>query len=357
MDTFCVLPWFGMQVDCQGLQKHCCLLPAKYDIEKIKQSMLAGQQPQECDKCWSLEKQGLASDRQDKNRSLDWYWNRDLESIAQDARNGASSVKILRLETSYTCNATCVYCGPHFSSSWGQLKSRMYPEIPIQKYQSIDLELLKQQFDLAEIKLLFFGGGEPLYERKNFELLQHLVDIGNVDVFVSILTNGSVSLNQEQQQLLSKFPNLNVCFSIDGTERVFEYMRFPLKWTDIVSNIEFFKSITSNISVSYTLSNLNILYHNHTVDWFQQNKLPYNNNPVYSPTWLQPRALPVKFKHHLKTMLNKSDFDAYIGSVHTEQDQQCWEEFLTQIVKQDLTKGIRWQQYLPELAKLLGNCI
>ena len=353
MSTFCVLPWFGREINWDQIETHCCLLPSLYDIEQIKTEMLAGQKPVACQKCWNLEAQGLQSDRQLKNSALDFYWDRDLQSIKQDAEHGKHSVLMLKLLTSYTCNATCVSCGPNNSSSWSQLHHRMNPNIPIRRSTFVDINRVKQKVNFAELKMLSLIGGEPLYEKKNFELLEHLLELGNDTVFLSMVTNGSVALSDHQKKILSRFKNVNFCVSIDGTGPVFEYLRFPLKWQDLLDNLKFFREVTDNVSANYTLSNLNILYHAQTVDWFEQNQIPYSNNPIYAPTWLQPRALPESVKQHLKETLSTVDFDTYIGSVHKDIDQQNWEKCLTQIAKQDHAKGIKWQEYLPELHNIL----
>jgi len=353
MNTFCVLPWFGREINWNQREKHCCLLPGEYDIEKIKTEMLEGKKPVECQRCWNLEEQGLQSDRQLKNSALDWSWDRDLQFIKQDAEHGKNSILMLKLLTSYTCNATCVSCGPGSSSSWSQLNHRTNPTIPIQRSTFVDIDLIKQKVNFAELKMLSLIGGEPLYEKKNFELLEHLLELDNDTVFLSMVTNGSVALSNRQKKILSKFKNVNFCLSIDGTGPVFEYLRFPLKWTDLLDNLKFFRQVTDNVSSNYTLSNLNVLYHNQTIEWFNQNQIPYSNNPIYRPVWLQPRALPQFIKQHLKEILSTVDFDTYIGIEHTDQDQQNWEECLKQIAQQDIAKGIQWQQYLPELYNML----
>jgi hypothetical protein len=352
MDTFCVLPWFGREINWNQQETHCCLLPHKYNIDKIKKEMLAGQKPVECQKCWNLEEQSLQSDRQLKNSALDWYWDRDLQFIKQDAEQDKNSILMLKLMTSYTCNATCVSCGDHSSSSWSQLNHRINPTIPIQRSTFVDVDWVKQKVNFTELKMLSLIGGEPLYEKKNFELLEHLLELGNTTVFLSMVTNGSVALTHHQKKILSQFKNVNFCVSIDGTGPVFEYMRFPLKWQDLLDNLKFFRQVTDNVSSNYTLSNLNILYHDQTVEWFNQNQIPYSNNPIYRPAWLQPRALPQNIKQHLKDVLSEVDFDTYIGTNHTDIDQLNWEECLKQINKQDAAKGIKWQDYLPELNKL-----
>jgi len=352
MDTFCVLPWFGREIGYNKHQTHCCLLPKDYDVEKIKTEMLEGKKPLECQKCWNLEANGLQSDRMLKNAALDWYWDRDLEFIKQDAIKEQNKILMLKLLTSYTCNATCVSCNDYASSSWSQLNHRINTVYKISRSKSVDIDKIKQKINFAELKMLSLIGGEPLYEKKNFELLEHLLELGNDTVFLSMVTNGSVALSDYQKKVLAKFKNLNFCVSIDGTGAVFEYLRFPLKWQNLNENLKFFRAITDNVSSNYTLSNLNILYHNQTVEWFNQNKIPYSNNPVYFPSWMQPRALPQHVKNHLREILSTVDFDTYIGADHTDQDQHNWQECLQQLAQQDAAKGIKWQEYLPELFQI-----
>jgi organic radical activating enzyme len=356
MDTFCVLPWVGREINWKECETHCCLLPKTYDIDQIKSDLLAGIKTPACQKCWNLEEHGLKSDRQVKNSALDFYWNRDLESIKIDATAGKlDRILMLKLFTSYTCNATCVSCSSNASSSWAQLDRQSDSSIPIEKYQHVDLDKIKTKVDFKELKMLSLVGGEPLYEKKNFELLEHLVEIGNDAIFLSMVTNGSVKLTDRQKEVLSKFKNINFSVSIDGTESVFEYLRFPLKWNDLACNLDFFRKITNNISSNYTLSNLNILYHNQTVEWFNKNNIVYSVNPIYTPSWLQPQALPVSIKKLLKQQLSTTDYNTFVGPIHTDQDQQNFQTMLARIKIQDVAKKIKMADYLPELYQLLNS--
>jgi len=352
MDTFCVLPWFSKEIDYNNNKTPCCLLPKNHNLEEIKKDLLSGQRSSACQKCWSLEDQGLKSDRQVKNESLDFYWDKDLTKIMEDATHGITSTRILKLTTSYTCNATCVSCGAGASSSWAQLDRQTDPTIPIKKYKFIDIEKIKQGVDFKELKMLSLLGGEPLYEKKNFDLLEHLLDTGNDQLFISMITNGSVVLSDRQKRILSKFKNVNFSVSIDGVGPVFEYLRFPLKWDQLNQNLQFFKEISENVSSNYTLSNLNVLYHNQTKQWFDQNNIVYSVNPIYNPVWLQPRSLTASIKQVLKEKLSPMDYNMFVGVVHTDQDQQNFNLMLENIKLQDSSKNILIKDYLPELVNL-----
>jgi sulfatase maturation enzyme AslB (radical SAM superfamily) len=354
MDTFCVLPWVGREINWNKHENHCCLLPKNYNIDQIKSDLLAGIKTPACQKCWNLEEHGFTSDRQVKNSALDFYWDRDLESIRTDAVEGnLDRILMLKLLTSYTCNATCVSCNSGASSSWAQLDHQIDSSIPLGKYKFVDLDNIKTKVNFKELKMLSLIGGEPLYEKKNFDLLEHIIELGNSNVFLSMVTNGSVELTTRQKQVLSKFKNINFSVSIDGTESVFEYLRFPLKWSDLGCNLDFFREITDNISANYTLSNLNILYHNQTTEWFDKNNIVYSVNPIYTPAWLQPRALPESIKKVLKQQLSATDYNTFIGPIHTDQDQQNFQKMLEQTKIQDIAKKIKMEDYLPELYNVL----
>lgn len=354
-DTFCVLPWFGREISWNKSRTHCCLLPKNYDIEKIKSSMLRGERPVECQKCWRLEENGIKSDRQVKNAELDYYMDRDLEFIKQDAISEKNNdTLMLKLFTSYTCNGTCVSCNQNFSSSWYQLNNKTFNIVPEKNYKFIDFNVDLGDINFKKLISLSLLGGEPLYEKKNFDLLEHILDIGNNKVFISIVTNGSVSLTDRQKTILSKFKNLNFSISIDGTKKVFEYLRYPLKWDQLIQNIEFFQGITDNISSNYTISNLNIFYHTDTVKWFNQQNIIFSKSPVYHPAWLQPSALPIEVKNYLKTSLSDSDYNTFIGNNHSDQDQLNFKTFLNEIKQQDNAKGINLKDYLPELAQMIN---
>jgi hypothetical protein len=352
-ESFCVLPWHSQEIDWNGKSTHCCLLPKTYNIKVIKSNMLQGIKPSECQKCWNLEQQGLLSDRKLKNSALDFWSGQDLQTIVKESTVDSGDTQILKLTTSYTCNSACVTCNSSASSFWNTVERRIDNTIPIKKYSFIDVEAIKTQVDFKNLKILSLLGGEPLLEKNNFVLLQHLIDIGNTDVFVTIITNGSVKLSEKHVELFSSFPNLNFCISIDGIGPVFEYLRWPLKWPDIVTNLDQYRCITNNISVSYTISNLNILYYANTVDWFRAHDLAWNHNVVYEPSYFSPMVLPSSAKKTIKNLLNAKEFDAFVGNKQ-EVDTELWQRFQQEIKIQDSAKGISIHNYLPEFCDLVG---
>jgi sulfatase maturation enzyme AslB (radical SAM superfamily) len=189
---------------------------------------------------------------------------------------------------------------------------------------------------------------ESYVEKKNFDILEQLISVGNTDCFISLTTNGSIQFNQKQQTILKQFKNLNICLSIDGIEKRFEYMRFPLKWDILLANIDFFKSLDIDLSVSYTISNLNILYYNETIDWFERQGLRHNHNLVTYPNYFSVNALPEKIKLGLTQEL--------FGQ-HNVNDDANFSLFLKEIQQQDQLKNISIKDYLPEFYELIKESI
>lgn len=330
---FCVMPFFGAEYDHTGFLSPCCLIKPGSDIDQIKYEMLNGIQPVACDKCWSLEKAGNTSDRILKNSAYDLYANRDIRFIEDDCNKGDYRPRIIKIYTSNLCNSTCVTCDHNASTAWGALTNN-------KKLIQINQSIL-DQFPLQDFVILNFVGGEPLYEQRNFEILEGLLSVGNTDCFISFTTNGSTKLTNKQKQILSKFKNINLTLSIDGIGRRFEYIRYPLKWSELLDNLKFYREQNIIVNVSYTISNLNVLYYQETVDWFKQNNLNYNHNIVVDPIYFSPNALPKNLK------LNHLGF----FDTHKDKDDDNFKLFCEEIRRQDQLKGINISDYLPELAR------
>jgi hypothetical protein len=346
-NAFCVLPFYSIELPANTA---CCLLPVDVDINAVKQQMLNNQRPDACNKCWRLEDAGIKSDRIFKNETLDYYFDKDLISIFDDCTQGKNSILHYKIDTSTVCNATCITCGSQSSSAWAQLE-RKNLQVPIKTWH-ISNEQIHSQIDYQNAKSIIFRGGEPFLSSTNFYILEQLLHYGNNNCSISFVTNGSAVLSNYQKILISKFNNVNFCFSIDGVGPVFEYLRYPLKWSLLEQNIKYCREHGIDVSASYTISNVNVFYHDQTVNWFESNQINFINNPVYTPEHFQITALPEEIK---KTIAG-SMLDGQIRTLlqnHSPSDDANYQQFRYMITQQDSWKGIQMKDYLPELAKLL----
>ena len=340
--AFCVLPFFGLELN--NSETACCLLPAGHDVKQIRAQMLAGQRPSDCGKCWHNEDAGIVSDRQLKNQTLSLIEDTTIQSLLDQCQNDQYSIKMLKIDTSNTCNATCVTCNSHASSAWAALerKNNIVPK----KTWRIQRNAFEHKLDYPNLKVVSFRGGEPFLSPTNFDILEQILNHNNTQCFVSFVTNGSFDLTNRQKHILSQFERVNFCFSIDGIGSVFEYIRYPLSWSKILHNIKWAQDNNIDVSASYTLSNMNLWYHAQTTEWFRQQGINFLVNMVYNPAYFQPTALP----ENLKVLI--PDIAKLLGN-HTDQDDQNHQRFLAEIQKQDSWKGISIRDYLPEFAEHL----
>ena len=317
---FCVLPFYSVEIAHNNPKNiYCCRLPKSTDIKQVQQSMINQQRSPACNTCWRLEDRSLPSERQIHNATFDFYLDRDLEKIEQDAIDQLNQPQIIKLSTSNLCNGTCVTCGSDASSAWSALENKSI------KYNKISIEDI-EKINWADIKQLSFVGGEPLLEKLNFEVLQRLIETNNTNCFISIVTNGSCALTATQFQMLGKFPNLNICLSIDGVGKRFEYMRYPL---------------------SVMISNVNVFYYSELIEFFNKHNLNYLCKQVEHPQYFSPSNLPDEFKQQVldnnpqycdqvKSFLN-------IGTYNTVLFKKCCDE----LRRQDILKNINISDYLP----------
>lgn len=351
--SFCVLPFYAREFwagsNQPGRETFCCLVPDGSDRAQVKAAMLKGQRPTDCAACWHLEDQGLVSDRMIKNRAID---DQVLDDIQAQLSGKSQRLPIhhYKLDTSNVCNGTCVVCDSTYSSAWAQLE-RNHGREPRPTWR-LDQATLDLSIDYDTARSVGFRGGEPLLSDATWQVIQRLLAAGRRDCALNFTTNGSITLSPEQTHLLRQFTTVGFNFSIDGVGPVFEYLRYPLKWTTLLDNIEHCRESGFLITASYTITNLNILYHGQTHEWFHEQGIAYSINPVRHPRHFRPGALPWSAKQH---MLAQADpiTQALLGT-HDPQDDLDYLEFRDRIAEQDGWKGLCWHEHLPELAGLLG---
>ena len=342
MDTFCILPWYSLELPANS---PCCLLPKNTDIVQVKKDLLTGIKSTACVKCWTIESRGEKSRRQLENEFLDYKLDRDLELIKQDCVAIQISPLVYQITTSNLCNQACVSCNSKASTKWAEIEKRM----GVVPTQLTELDLKSIDIDYSTARRISLLGGEPFFDPATFTILENLVKHKNTDCFISIVTNGSIKLSQSKLDLLSKFTDLNICISIDGVGPVFEYMRWPAEWATLLENLKQFQKITKNISISYTISSLNMLYYQQTVDWFNQQKIRYNHNIVTYPNWLSLDSMPVE----LKQLLANNEFaKPWLTITGKEISLKDYQE---KIYAQDRAKRINIKDYLPEISIAMLN--
>ena len=152
-------------------------------------------------------------------------------------------IRVLHIEQSLICNLKCISCSSRLSSAWNgeyQLFDPTAPTVSLAKFP----EEQWRNLDLTHLQRIHFTGGEPLLNRDNKKLLQHLKELGVLsNVILSYSTNGTIIPDNETLELWRQSRFVRLFISLDGTESVFEYTRYPAKWAEVTANIEHFRSL------------------------------------------------------------------------------------------------------------------
>ena len=152
-------------------------------------------------------------------------------------------IRSLHLEQSLVCNLKCISCSSKYSSSWNGEYQLFDPDFPLVRLKK-NPETIWQNLDLRHIKKLHFTGGEPLLNRDNKKILQHLDKLGVLpDLMISYNTNGTVIPDAETLELWKRCRFVRLFFSLDGIGSTFEFTRFTASWSEVQDNIQYFKSL------------------------------------------------------------------------------------------------------------------
>ena len=352
--TFCILPWVHQYVGPPGDVKPCCMYEQNMQIGDLKQNtlkeiwnnddtkqmrldMLNGVELAGCAKCNS--RTNLTVTPKDQfNKSLfnnHYFQNEDLvDSTEEDG--GLSEHKLQYIDARFNnlCNLKCRTCGPRFSTSWIEDHVKLY-NVPkedramhsdiFQFPGSVEHQLLDEIIpQLPHVRQIYFAGGEPLMQKEHYAVLEELIRLGKntrPDFNLHYNTNFSI-LNlgkKDAIELWKQFKRLRVNASIDGSHARAEYWRKGTVWSQLVSNVQRFRTEVpqGEFCISYTLSwvsafNLPELHR----EWVDLKLISVNNvhvNLLDVPSYYSLKSIPnwkkekikVKFEEHIQWMIDR----------------------------------------------------
>jgi hypothetical protein len=231
---FCAAPWSGLSVDPDGYAKVCCVSQQRIpfvdvessqsspDFDNIRAQVIQDLPQENCSQCWRQE--ALAAGR-DWNSRRSIYQPADFFHDLSDPQ--AHRLQHLDLRWSNTCNLTCVYCGPIYSSKWNDLVGGRSSH-----------RILNQLSDdkISELKFVQLAGGEPLLINSNVPFLERLWRL-NPKVMIEVTSNLTCIANNKVFDLLTRFPHVTMIASFESTGKQFEYIRRGAKWNQFTDNI------------------------------------------------------------------------------------------------------------------------
>jgi wyosine [tRNA(Phe)-imidazoG37] synthetase (radical SAM superfamily) len=316
--TFCIEPYKQIHFDSRGNMGPCCqFIGQRPDVknldeylnsdwlENIKHHLSIGNKISNCEFCWQQEDAGAKSMRQKRTEYYEEKLDRGVEHIMITFGN--------------QCNTACRICNASRSS----LIEKQYKEMKNTVTDYNLLKLISKEHNWSKsktwyrniindivtkadtIRKLEISGGEPFINIHFDRLIDLLLNSKKKLPGLNITTNGS--FNETQISKLEKFNHLHINFSIDGVGKDFyEYLRWPLKWDDVISKINILKKypwVTCEfVIVPHNLNLLNladsIVWLKEYTNYNQRFKIGFswlNGAPWYSldntPKWVRDKVI------------------------------------------------------------------
>lgn len=253
--VYCTAPFNGLTIREDGHVRTCCAgnislgnlhndsierIQFSPMLAEIRDSLKNNQPHENCKICVEQEQSsGISSLRQ---HYLKFYPNHDQDSF---------QLKNVDVRWNNSCNLSCLYCSPTFSSTWAN-KLKVSNSAPVKNYQDDLLNfILDHVHEVDEITLV---GGEPMLMKQNHTLIDNLPDSARI----SIITNLSYDLERLSciQKLLDRpRENTNWNISCENTDKQFEYVRSGANWQQIERNLKFLvKYWPEHISINMVYS-------------------------------------------------------------------------------------------------------
>lgn len=240
-------------------------------MQTLRSNILNGVKDDACSTCWGQEDRGLRSFRTHSNGA---------EKIKE------TGLRTVDLTASNICNLRCRMCSPTASNLLmadykffddnnllDRVKvttaERFVKSSPIIATDSVQWEwLMENTNSITEIKA---SGGEPFYDNKVLILLKKYVETGAAKNTKLHFHTNATQFTEEICQLLNEFKLNSHTFSVDGTDKIYEYIRYPATFEELNKSINLYSSSVKNyykmVEFNLVVSSLNLLNIDKYLDW------------------------------------------------------------------------------------------
>ena len=203
------------------------------NLKKIRKDLSNGVWPLACQNCKNAEDNNVASMRT--------IWNDELPSTPITEVMNPLDVRYLDLTFGTKCNSKCMTCNLDLSDFWEEEYKIHYPETRnrVINRVSISIGTAQKLIDtFPNVQRISFIGGEPTISDEHIEFLKMLIAKGtNKNIGLSYVTN-LTGVTDELLELWDKFYRVHISVSIDGFDKVNEYIRYPFKWSKTETSLK-----------------------------------------------------------------------------------------------------------------------
>jgi Radical SAM superfamily len=403
--TFCVLPWIHSYIATDGLAGLCSIscepligpngglhvqrdsLPDIFHspaMDETRRRLLEGEPLKGCTACYDAERLGGSSHR----TLFDHYWQERVPGLMdriRDRQEKAAFEKPLSVDIRFgnLCNLRCQPCNPHNStqierdsvlSKWSHAHYlRMEGRFQGEWYDAPELENEIADFS-SNIQFIHLAGGEPSISKPAHKWLTGLVAGGQAaSIELRVLTN-LTNVNSNFLDLVMQFGRPKVYVSIDGFGPLNDYLRYPSQWRIIDRNAHYLHELAkrSNLEVCMTpvISAYNALSIVHLFEWAAGLGFDVIANHVRAVDQIDCALIPEPARKLAVQRIR--DFLAQSGdriqsraTVETLCDyleapvdpafaEACRAKFHAFTREVDQDRGMRFEDYAPEMARFLG---
>ena len=242
-------------------------------MEELRTNLSNGVRDPACKTCWDQEDKGLKSFR---------HFSDD------DYNLGNNGLELIDITASNICNLRCRMCSPSSSNLLmtdvkyfkdNGIENETYAVVkrwgmsePSRATESLQWDWLME--NTHKIKVLKASGGEPFYDNKVIQLLNRYVETGAAkNTYLSFHTNAT-QFTAEIVELLNHFKQNKHTFSIDGTDKVYEYIRYPANFKEMESSVINYINNVKNydpiLNFTMVVSAHNVLNVAEYIEWSRQ---------------------------------------------------------------------------------------
>jgi MoaA/NifB/PqqE/SkfB family radical SAM enzyme len=405
--TFCVLPFIHSYFATDGHASLCVISPdpllggpeggglnvSRHSLPDIfhspamddaRRQLLEGKELKACTVCYDAERLGAESHRLRFNT----YWQRrrpDLMARIRERQEKAAFDKPLSADFRFgnLCNLRCQICNPHNSSQierdavlskWRDAKYvRMKGRYQGEWYDAPELADEVGEFS-SDIEFINLGGGEPSISKGVQKWFSRLIDSGQAAKIELRVQTNLTNVNPKFLDLVSQFGQPRIYLSIDGFGPLNDYLRYPSKWRIIERNADYLGELAkrSRMSICLTpaIGAYNALSIVHLFEWAASRGFDILANHVRNVDALdcalipdEARALAVqRMRDFLSSVTNPmphqstiEDLCRYLEApVDLAYAKACREQFHAFTREIDQDRGMRFEDYSPEMARFLG---
>lgn len=390
--SFCMAPWVHLSIESDRRVTSCCVSPEMCygslknntveeiwngeKIKKFRKDLLNGVTRKECTDCYVEESVNNISKRNNLNNKYYEKYSYLVESTNDDGSLENPIFADFDIRYSNKCNFKCRMCGPSASSAWElELNGK------VSKEHNSGLEILKKTKNLFKnIEEIYFAGGEPLIIDEHYYILIQLIKLGkSKEIKISYNTNFSIIKykNIDIFNLWSKFKNLSVGVSVDGTFERGELIRKGFNWNNFVKNVEKFNEkvfIPSQRELYFccTVQVLNCfdvmelhkkLYEMSLIKNIDRFFIYMLQTPIQMSMWIldkkTKKELIKQIQNHIDNFIipnggisTKSSFENMIKFINLYEEQRLIPEFIHKTKKMDLIRNENTSKIFPELKRI-----